>query len=187
MVAVSARVISVVGRLRVGSVRCRFRKIMENAKLSSDKTNSHQVSSEGRSFVESELRKRGAGSVISEGTRKVYLQASNSDRSRTVQIQVKTKRKGNWHSKTDEAEIIKTTPNPKDVKKFWVFVDLSAGRRYWVVPDWWIRNDIHEAHQAYLERHGGRRAKTLGSNHHSIDEKRLEQWQDKWETLGIFG
>lgn len=160
---------------------------MENAKLSSDKTNSHQVSSEGRSFVESELRKRGAGSVTSEGTRKIYLQASNSDRNRTIQIQVKTKRKGNWHSNTDEAEEIETPPNPKDVRKFWVFVDLSDGQRYWVVPDWWMRNDIHEAHQAYLARYGGRRAKTQDSNHHSIDEKRLEQWQDKWESLGIFG
>ncbi len=159
---------------------------MENAKLSSSKPNNHQVASEGRSFVESELKKRGAGSVTSEGTQKIYLQASSSDRSRTVQIQVKTKRKGNWHSKTDEAEATETPPNPNNVRKFWVFVDLSGARRYWVVPDWWMRNDIHEAHQAYLNRHGGRRPKTLDSNHHSIGEKRLEQWQDKWEILGIF-
>jgi len=25
-----------------------------------------------------------------------------------------------------------------------------------------------------------------GSNHHSIDESRLESWQNKWEILGIF-
>src|SRR5262247_4191899 len=59
---------------------------MESRKSPSRRTNSHQVASEGRSLVESELRKRGAGLVTSEGRRKIYLRASSSDRSRTVQI-----------------------------------------------------------------------------------------------------
>lgn len=149
--------------------------------------NSHQVAGVGRSFVESELRKRGATSVTFIGKQKIYLQVSNSDQNRTVQIQVKTKRgKGNWHSRTDEAEEIKTPPNPEDIRKFWVFVDLSGSHKYWIVPDWWIRNNIFEAHREYTNKYGGGRAKNDSSNHHSIDEKRLTEWQDRWEILNIF-
>ena len=77
---------------------------------------------------------------------------------------------------------------PTDEITFWVFVDLGgpdAAPRYWIVPDWWIRNDIAEAHQAYLDRHGGRRARNPDSTHHAIDEKRLADWQGKWDILGI--
>ena len=50
-----------------------------------------------------------------------------------------------------------------------------------------IRNDIYRVHQEYLGRHGGRRAKNPDSTHHSIEEKRLSEWQAKWKILGIFG
>jgi hypothetical protein len=133
---------------------------MKNIKTASSKTSNHQVASEGRSLVESELRKRGVRSITSEGTQKIYLQASNLNISRTVRIRVKTKRKGSWHSKIDEAEATQAPQNLKDVKQFWVFVNLGDVPGYWVVPEWWIRNDIYEAHQAYLDRYGGRRAKT---------------------------
>jgi hypothetical protein len=67
-----------------------------------------------------------------------------------------------------------------------VFVDLGGAPRYWIVPDGWIRNDIHEAHQQYLNKHGGHRAQNDDSNHHSINESRLEHWHNKWDILGIF-
>jgi hypothetical protein len=76
-----------------------------------------------------------------------------------------------------------------DETDFWVFVDLGEldeTPRYWVVPDWWIRNDIYWAHQAYLDRHGGIRARNPDSTHHSIDERRLGDWQGRWDILGIF-
>ena len=159
---------------------------MESRKSPSRRTNSHQVASEGRSLVESELRKRGAGLVTSEGRRKIYLRASSADRSRTVQIQVKTKTKGNWQTTIDEAQVIETPPNPQDERNFWIFVDLTGTRRYWIAPDSWVRKNIREAHHEYLNKHGGRRARNDASNHHSIDEKRLERWQDRWDVLSIF-
>jgi hypothetical protein len=79
--------------------------------------------------------------------------------------------------------------NPLDVVKFWVFVDLGEPNvvpRYWIVPDWWIRNNIYKAHQEYLSKHGGRRARNPDSKHHAIEEKRLSEWQGKWDILGIF-
>jgi hypothetical protein len=49
-----------------------------------------------------------------------------------------------------------------------------------------MRNDIYTAHQKYLDKRNGHRAKNDDSTHHSIEEKRLEQWQDRWEILNIF-
>ncbi len=79
--------------------------------------------------------------------------------------------------------------SPLDETDFWVFVDLGdldVSPRYWVVPDWWMRNDIYEAHQAYLASHGGNRARNPDSTHHAIDERRLEAWEARWDVLGIF-
>ena len=67
-------------------------------------------------------------------------------------------------------------------------MDLGAvgkGPQYWIVPDWWMRNDIFEAHKHYLDMHGGKRARNPQSTHHAIKTERLEQWKDKWETMGI--
>jgi len=148
--------------------------------------NSHELHREGRRNVEAELLRRGAASVTSRGTRKIHLYATNSNHSRTVELQVKTKRKGNWHTRTDEAKPTDTPMDLEDARNFWVFVDLGGAPRYWIVPDEWIRHDIHEAHQQYLNQHGGHRAQNDASNHHAINESRLEKWQNNWGILGIF-
>jgi hypothetical protein len=150
--------------------------------------NSHELNREGRRKLEAELLRRGAASVTStsRGTRRTYLLATNSSHSRTVELRIKTKQKGSWHTTTDEAKPANASLDSEDAKKFWVFVDFACEPRYWIVPDWWIRNDIHNAHQQYLQKHGGHRARNDNTNHHSIEESRLGRWQDKWETLGIF-
>ncbi|RMD60010.1 hypothetical protein D6833_10575 [Candidatus Parcubacteria bacterium] len=146
-----------------------------------------QVARAGEYFVVAELNKRGAFAVPFAGNMpKFDIIACNSDGSRTVYIQVKTKRGKTWHS-----SIVDSQPmDPKaDESSFWVFVDLgdmSTSPRYWVVPDWWIRDDIHKAHQAYLNKHGGTRPGNPSSTHHSINESRLEQWKERWDILGIF-
>lgn len=148
-----------------------------------------QVARAGEYFVVSELNKRGAFAVPFAGNMpKIDIIACNSDESRTVYIQVKTKRRGKtWHSSIERGQPM--TPKA-DETTFWVFVDLgdtSTSPRYWIVPDWWIRNDIYKAHQAYLNKHGGIRPGNPTSKHHSIDERRLGQWKDRWDILGILG
>lgn len=150
--------------------------------------NNQQVGRSGEYFVVAELNKRGAFAVPFAGNMpKIDIIACNSDQSRTVYIQVKTKRGGKtWHS-----SIVGSQPMSErsDERNFWMFVDLGdtyTSPRYWVVPDWWIKNDIYKTHQAYLTKHGGIRPGNPDSTHHAIDESRLEQWQDRWDLLGIF-
>jgi hypothetical protein len=148
--------------------------------------NSHEVNLEGKRRVEEELLKRGAASVTFIGKRKTLLSVESSKNGRTVEIYVKTKRKGSWHTKIEEAKPANSPLSIENESSFWVFVELSDAPRYWIVPDRWIRNDIHVAHQRYLDKHGGHRPQNDASNHHSIEESRIEQWQGRWEVLGIF-
>lgn len=63
--------------------------------------------------------------------------------------------------------------------------DTNTSPRYWIIPAWWMRDDIHQAHQAYLSKHGGQRASNPASTHHAIDENRLKEWLGRWDVLGI--
>jgi hypothetical protein len=150
-----------------------------------------QVGRAGEYFVVAELNKRGAYAVTFAGNiPKIDLMACNQDQSRTIHIQVKTKRGGrSWHSSIVGSKPMEPPATPLDATDFWVFVDLGdldTPPRYWGVPDWWIRNDIYNTHKAYLDSHGGKRARNPDSKHHAIDERRLKEWQARWDILGIF-
>jgi hypothetical protein len=77
----------------------------------------------------------------------------------------------------------------KDEKNFWIFVDLMVGKKipdYYIVPEWWIQNDIYKTHKAYLNKHGGKRPGNKESKHHSVTTKRIIQWKDCWDILKVF-
>lgn len=147
-----------------------------------------QVALDGRNSVIAKLKQSGINIEENEG-RKKLLTASNPNKSRTVEIRVKTKRgKGNWHSNTNEAKAMNNLPDPKDETAFWIFVNLNdykTSAQFWIVPDSWMRNDIHTAHEEYLARYGGRRAENDESDHHSISEGRLAGWENRWEILDL--
>jgi len=150
-----------------------------------------QVARAGEHFVVAELNKRKAYAVTFAGSMpKIDVMACNVDQSRTVYIQVKTKRGGSsWHTSICEAKPSEPSAHTKEETTYWVFVDLAelnTAPRYWIVPDWWIRNDIYKAHKAYVDRHGGQRTRNPDSTHHSIDEARLKEWSGNWDVLGIF-
>src|SRR3990172_3560739 len=119
---------------------------------SSRGSRNQQTARAGEYFVAAELNKRGAYAVTFAGNMpKIDLLACNQSQSRNVHIQVKTKRGGrSWHSSILDGRRIKPSPNETT---FWVFVDLGEEQtapRYWIVPDWWIRNNISQVHQAHL-------------------------------------
>ena len=71
-------------------------------------------------------------------------------------------------------------------EKFWIFADLGPEHpECCIAPAWWVENDIHENHSAYLKRYGGKRAPGGTSQHHAITAKRLQKWKDRWDVLGI--
>jgi hypothetical protein len=150
--------------------------------------NPQQVARAGEHFVAAELHRRGAYAVTFAGNMpRIDLLASNAEQTRTVMIQVKTKRSGTWQTSTRTG--IPREAVPEELR-FWILVDLRRSPDdspvYYIVHEWWIQNDIHEAHQEYLRRHGGTRAESPGSTHHAIPRTRIEQWRDRWDLLDIF-
>jgi hypothetical protein len=155
--------------------------------MSGIKLNSQQVAYAGENFVAAEIHRRGGYAVTFSGNMKgIDLLASDASHDRKIDIQVKTKTAGAWQTQ------IRTRirqAEPDDVKSFWILVDLHKDGSvpdYYIVPTWWMVNDIIDAHQAYLDKYGGNRAKNNDSPHHAIPTARVQQWKNRWDVLGIF-
>lgn len=147
----------------------------------------HETMRIGRCYVLAELQRRGAREIATTGNvRNFRIRASKRDSSGTVYIRVKAKRVGDWQCSSNEGKPGKKPKSPETI--FWIFVDIGTKKHpeFWIVPDWWIRNDIYETHQDWLRSHGGTRPVTPESTHHAIRKERIEEWKDRWEILGIF-
>ena len=55
----------------------------------------------------------------------------------------------------------------------------------YVVPEWWMRNDIYDTHAENLRSHGGSRALSPDSDHHAIRTERVAQWLGRWDQLSV--
>lgn len=149
-------------------------------------TRNQQTGRAGEHFVAAELNRRGAYAVTFAGNMpRIDILASNFDQTRTISIQVKTRRSGTWHASINDGKKRKSSSNETN---FWIFVDLekeNASPAYYIVPEWWIQNDIYETHQAYLAKHHGTRALNPNSKHHGIAIKRVLKWRDRWDLLRL--
>jgi hypothetical protein len=80
----------------------------------------------------------------------------DSAHDRSIETRVKTKIAR--HLAT-EHRLETAKARTEKVDAFSVLVDLGATHpEFYVVPEWWMENDIYEAHQEYLAQHGGHRA-----------------------------
>ncbi len=147
------------------------------------KRNNQQTARSGEAFVVAELNRRGAYAVPFAGNMPgIDILATNINRSRVVKIQVKTKTKGDWQTSTDEGR-----PSHEKTKEdtFWILVDIGPDPeqppKYYICPEWWIRNDIHQNHHEYLRKNPNYRSKL-----HTITESRVARWQNRWDVLGLF-
>lgn len=150
-----------------------------------NKTFLRSTSETGISLVTDRLLIYGAHDVtIRKEGNKSKIIASNANRTRTIYISTRTRTAGTWQTSIDYGQ---PSEEKKDETNFWVFVDLTLkDPQFYIVPEWWIINNIHEVYQEYLSRHGGERSRTGDSKHHAIAIERIEQWHNRWNLLGIF-
>jgi len=151
------------------------------------KLTKQQVAYAGENFVAAEIHRRGGYAVTFSGNMQgIDLLATDATIRRKIDIQVKTKTSRTWQTTTNHA---KPHPGSEDDGRFWILVDLhkdGSSPDYYVMPARWMENDIHTAHEEYLAKHEGRRAKNSKSTHHSIPLARVQPWKDRWDVLGIF-
>lgn len=151
------------------------------------KRNLKQVARAGQHFVAAEIHRRGGYASFSQDTPRIEILATNTEQSRSVTIQVKTMTTHAWQVSIKRGRK-REQPTEEDTH-FWIFVELKqppAQPEFYVVPEWWIENDIHIAHEEYLAEHGGERPKTQESTHHAIPPWRVAQWRDRWDLLHLF-
>jgi hypothetical protein len=152
------------------------------------KLNPTQVGRAAEHYVVAEIHRRGGYAACFGGNMPaIDVMASNADQSRSITVQVKAKYGGrDWQTSIRRGQPREPEADGETIR-YWVLVDLRPDAPlYYVMPEWWIQNNIHEIHAAYLAQHGGTRVRTPDSTHHSINTARVEQWIDQWELLGIF-
>ena len=155
------------------------------------KATSRQVGQAGEMYVAAEINRRGGNAVTFAGNiADIDLLAMNSLNTRRISIQVNTKGPGSsmWQTSTTMGRAAGDVPEDEREGRFWVLVDLKPAHPiFYVMPEWWVRDDIDRAHRAMLARQpGGVRRDTPDSTHHAITIARVAQWKDDWLTLGIF-
>lgn len=138
----------------------------------------------GRRLVRAELQERGVATTVLRNGNLVLLEIRSPTDGRRIHLRVKTRTSGTWQGSIRDGD---AEPRPPQPDTYWVFVELESGGRpgFFIVPDQWMRKDIYEAHRKYLRRHGGVRAVTADSTHHAIEPKRVLQWRDRWDLLGV--
>lgn len=143
-----------------------------------------QVGRAGECFVAAEIIRRGGYAVTFSGNMPgIDIIASSADHVRRITIQVKTKSSGDWQTSTTRGR--EWDADPCD-GRYWVLVDIGKDHpEFYIMSAHWIENDIAITDKAYLAAHGGERARGGSSTHHSIQRRRVEQWHDRWDVLGI--
>ena len=145
--------------------------------------NKQQIDQAGINFVVAELNRRGiiASILANHLFKKIDIIACNSNQTRTVLITVKTRRKGVWYASVNDGKPSIKIENETD---FWIFVsieELNELPNYYIVPEWWIRNDIYNKTKGFQSD----KAKSNTYRHHGINVNRIEQWKDRWDIFGL--
>jgi hypothetical protein len=132
--------------------------------------------------VEEVTRRGGHARVEREGNKREVVVTGDGDGGE-VRLVVRARIAGGWQTKASYGEPTAEEDNPTT---FWVLVHLALGKAFcYVVPEWWIRNDISEKHDEYLRSRGGTRPVSPDSDHHAIGTERVAQWIDRWDQLQV--
>jgi len=112
----------------------------------------------------------------------VDILASDAELKRVVQIQVMTKRKGDWHTSKRLANPQRDASQTHKRSRFWVFVHLGEGAasRYWVVPETDVVKIVRQGVATWKQRNP-----TSQSTHSAIRERSLTGWEEAWSIFEI--
>jgi hypothetical protein len=114
----------------------------------------------------------------------IFLEIRSPIDGRRIHLRVKTRTSGTWQGSIRDADEDARPPHPS---AYWIFVEVENGSPpgFFIVPDGWMSKNINDVHQAYLRRHKGIRPVTANSPHHAIEPRRILEWRDRWDLLGI--
>jgi len=139
----------------------------------------------GMKAVERMLKKLNASNISTkkEGKKK-SIHFSDLDGKSSFSVVTRSKRAGTWQT---SIEYGKPSTEKATENEFWVFVDLGNinNPKFYIVPKWWISNNIYETHQEYLKKYMGTRKYNPDSKHHAVQLSRIKQWENRWDLLNL--
>jgi hypothetical protein len=145
-----------------------------------EKVNTSEI---GFQLVKSKIKERGATDITEhkEGNKRFLTYTGLNGKQ--YKVFSRAKKAGTWQTSTNYGKQQKPKDNDID---FWLFVDIAYDPpKFYPVPYSWISNNIYEVHLEYLEKHGGDRPINKDSSHHAVTLKRIKQWENKWEKMGL--
>jgi len=151
--------------------------------VAKSKTSSILIGVSGEYFVAAELSRRGyVASVTLRNTRGIDILASNEEGSKTVNIQVKTKR-----FKVKDWMMNKKAESIKDKNMFYVFVSLNEEDKkpdYYICPSSDVARYVTRRHKKWLKT-PGRSGQKHVDNSIRVWEDLDNKYLDKWDLLGL--
>lgn len=145
--------------------------------------NSKSTADKGLAKVVLELERLGGADIKCPNIGNKNIVIFTSPNHKIYTLHTRSKSAGTWQSSTEYAKPMVENP---DETEFWVFVDIEKRpAKFYVVPQWWICNDIYRVHEEYLSRHGGKRKITEDSQHHAIGIERIQKWHARWNQVGL--
>lgn len=141
------------------------------------------VNERGLAAVVDEVTRRGGQAQVQQAERKREVVVTGPAAEGEARLLVRTRTAGDWQARASDGEPRAAEEHPT---AFWVLVHLGPGSaRCYVMPEWWIRNDIYEKHEDYLRLQGRSRAMSGESAPHAIRTERVAQWLGRWDQLPV--
>ena len=153
------------------------------------------VGQTGEYLVAAELARRGLIATTFTGNVPHYDIVASDETGRHVSVQVKTSNGNSWQfaNITQYCEITffgdrqaigepKSCPVNRLIVVF-VSLDATGNDRFFILTWEDLRDTLVEAHQTFLDKHGGIRPKQPKSLHCAISDEHLVAHRDKWEIV----
>ena len=147
--------------------------------------NNLTTSHKGFSATKKKIEKLGGIDVNEHKEGKKKHITFKSTTGKEFKITTRSKASGTWQT---DIRYGKKRQEQIGEKEYWIFIDLETEPnifyKFYIVPFWWIQNDIYTSHARYTSKYRGRRDND-DSKHHGIELKRIEKWQNKWELIEL--
>jgi hypothetical protein len=141
------------------------------------------VNERGIAAVVNEVTRRGGQARVERDGNRREVIVTCPGRAGELRLLVRARTAGDWQTRASYGQPRAEEEHPT---AFWVLVHLGPGIvQCYVVPEWWMQNDIYVAHEEYLGRHDGTRALNPDSDHHAIPTKRVAEWLDRWDQMRL--
>lgn len=145
--------------------------------------NKFQTADVGFNAAEPKIERCGATGVdIRRDGHKRYITYIGRD-GNFYEVTTRSKSKGDWQTSISYGVSSKWKANERE---FWLFVGLEFDPpKFYPMPQWWKKNDVHKAFQVLLKKHGGHRARNDKSTHHAVRLNRIHHWESRRSEMSL--